>query len=108
VYCIKNPASFSDSSGGTKVGTRSTNNGYISGWTNPTASGFEYALYPNAVSGSESSYVCDYCDYGSSGVVLCVGGNYGQSQGRGAFCLGGDYTASYSSSNVGCRLQKLP
>ena len=108
VYCIKNPASFSDSSGGTNVGTRATSSNYISGWTNPTASGFEYALYPNAVSGSESTYVCDYCYYNSSGVVLVVGGNYSQNQGLGAFYLSGDNAASNSFASIGCRLQKLP
>ena len=108
VFCIKNPASFSDTSGGTNVGTRATSSGYISGWTNPTASGFEYALYPNAVAGSESTYVCDYCNYNSSGVVLFVGGDYGQYQNRGAFYLLGNNAASGQISNVGCRLQKLP
>lgn len=108
VYCIANPASFSDTSGGTNVGTRATSNGCISGWTNPTADGFEYALYPNAVSGSETTYVCDYCDYYASGVVLCVGGNYFQYQYRGAFCLVGNYAASGAYAYIGCRLQKLP
>ena len=108
VYCIKNPAQFSDTSGGTNVGTRATSGGYISGWTNPTASGFEYALYPNAVAGSESTYVCDYCYYSSSGVVLRVGGGYVQSQNRGAFCLVGNVAASVQGSDIGCRLQKLP
>lgn len=108
VFCIKNPASFSDTSGGTNVGTRATSSGYISGWTNPTASGFEYALYPNAVAGSESTYVCDYCYYDSSGVVLRVGGSYGQNQSHGAFCLVGNNAASSQSSGIGCRLQKLP
>lgn len=108
VYCIANPASFSDTSGGTNVGTRATSSGYISGWTNPTADGFEYALYPNAVSGSETTYVCDYCYYYASGVVLRVGGYYGQNQYYGAFCLSGDYAASYQSAVIGCRLQKLP
>lgn len=108
VYCIKNPASFSDSSGGTNVGTRATFSNYISGWTNPTASGFEYALYPNALSGSKSTYVCDYCYYNSFGVVLLVGGSYDQGQGRGAFCLFGDYAASDSVASIGFRLQKLP
>lgn len=108
VYCIANPASFSDTSGGTNVGTRATSSGWISGWTNPTADGFEYALYPNAVSGSETTYVCDYCNYSASGVVLCVGGNYYQSQNYGAFYLDGDYTASGALANIGCRLQKLP
>ena len=108
VYCIANPASFSDTSGGTNVGTRATSSGYISGWTNPTADGFEYALYPNAVSGSETTYVCDYCYYSASGVVLSVGGYYGQDQYRGAFCLDGDSAASGASASIGCRLQKLP
>ena len=108
VYCIANPASFSDTSGGTNVGTRATSSGYISGWTNPTADGFEYALYPNAVSGSETTYVCDYCGYSASGVVLYVGGDYGQGQGYGAFYLVGDNAASVAVAYVGCRLQKLP
>lgn len=108
VYCIANPASFSDTSGGTNVGTRATSSGYISGWTNPTADGFEYALYPNAVSGSETTYVCDYCCYDASGVVLYVGGGNGQSQYHGAFCLYGDYAASVANAYIGCRLQKLP
>ena len=108
VYCIANPASFSDTSGGTNVGTRATSSGWISGWTNPTADGFEYALYPNAVGGSETTYVCDYCYYGASGVVLFVGGYYGQVQDRGAFYLGGGNAASSASGNIGCRLQKLP
>lgn len=107
VYCIANPASFSDTSGGTNVGTRATSSGYISGWTNPTADGFEYALYPNAVSGSETTYVCDYCYYFASGVVLYVGGDYGQNQSYGAFYLFGN-AASNAYANIGCRLQKLP
>lgn len=108
VYCIANPASFSDTSGGTNVGTRATSSGWISGWTNPTADGFEYALYPNAVSGSETTYVRDYCNYDASGVVLRVGGYYGQVQYHGAFCLYGSNAASDASTNIGCRLQKLP
>lgn len=108
VYCIANPASFSDTSGGTNVGTRATSSGWISGWTNPTADGFEYALYPNAVSGSETTYVCDYCYYSASGVVLFVGGYYGRNQSRGAFFLGGDSAASSADTSIGCRLQKLP
>ena len=108
VYCIADPADFSDSSGGTQVGTRATSSNWISGWTNPTADGFEYALYPNAVNGSESGPVCDYCNYYSGGVVLRVGGSYYQGQDYGAFCLGGDNGASNAGSGVGCRLHKLP
>ena len=108
VYCIKNPASFSDTSGGTNIGTRPTSGGWISAWSIPSVSGFEYALYPSAVAGSESTYICDYCYYDASGVVLCVGGGYIQYQGLGAFCLSGNGAASSASANIGCRLQKLP
>lgn len=106
VYCIKNPAQFSDTGNGTLVGTRAASGGYISEWTNPTVSGFEYALYPNAVNGSEDTYVCDDCGWG--GGVLFVGSYDIQSQEQGAFFLNGNFIGSDSSSIIGCRLQKLP
>ena len=108
VCCIKKPASFSDSSGGTLTGTRPTSSGYISAYNIPTASGFEYALYPSAVAGSDSTYIPDRCYYNSSGTVLYAGGDYGQYLYVGLFCLGGDGSASYAVSDVGSRLQKLP
>lgn len=108
VYCIKNPASFSDTANGTLVGTRATSSNYIKSWTNPTASGFEYALYPSTVGGSETTYVPDYCYYSAGGVVLRVGGSYYQNQYHGLFYLGGSGTASDSSGYIGSRLQKLP
>lgn len=106
VYCIKNPASFSDSSGGTLVGTRPTSGGWISAFNVPTANGFEYALYTSAISGSEATYITDYCY--SGGVVLCVGGSYAQVQDYGLFCLFGPGSASGTYGGVGSRLQKLP
>ena len=108
VYCIQNPAKFSDNSGGTKIGTRPTSDGYISDWSLPTAAGFEYALYPSAVNGSETTYIADYCSYSSGGVVLCVGGSYYQYRSRGPFYLYGDYAASYYITDIGSRLQELP
>lgn len=65
-------------------------------------------MYPSAGAGSENTYVCDYCDYGASGVVLGVGGNYRQRQSHGAFYLVGSAAASVASASIGCRLQKLP
>jgi hypothetical protein len=108
VYCINNPANFSDTTGGTKVGTRPTTDGYISDWSIPTATGFEYALYPSAVSGGEQTYIADNCYYNSSGVTLNVGGGYAQSQYFGMFCLYGHYTASNSYGYLGARLMYLP
>jgi hypothetical protein len=107
VYIINKPASFSDSSGGTKVGSRPTSSNYIKAFNVPSASGLEWALYPSEVS-SDTSYVGDYCNYNSSGVVLNVGGNYGQYQFHGAFYLNGDSSASGTSAFIGSRLQKLP
>lgn len=108
VYVFNNPSEYSDTSGGTKTGTRPTSGGYISQWSVPSVSGYDWALYPSAVSGSDSTYVADYCYYYSSGVVLYVGGNYNQSQDHGAFSLSGFYAASGSLSSVGARLQYLP
>jgi hypothetical protein len=108
IYCIKNPSSFSDTANGTNIGTRPTSGGYISAWSVPSASGFEYALYPSAVEGSETTYICDYCYYYSSGVVLLCGGSYYQAQYHGLFYLYGSNAASYSNVYIGCRLQKLP
>lgn len=108
VYCIKDPAQFSDTGNGTLVGARATSDGFISEWTNPTTSGFEYALYTNAVNGMVNTYVCDYCFYGSNGVALCVGAYYLQYPYFGAFFLFGSCEASYVDRGIGCRLQKLP
>ena len=108
IYCIKNPANFSDTSGGTLVGTRASSTGYTSGWTSPAANGFEYALYPNAVSGTDSTYVCDRCSYNDGGVVLNVGGSIGRAQSFGAFCLYGGDAAASAAYYIGSRLMKLP
>ena len=108
VYAIKNPSNFSDTSGGTLVGSRSTTSGYTSAWNVPNVNGLEYALYPSATNGTDSTYVCDCCYYDSSGVVLRVGGYYSQGTDRGLFFLGGDSAASGAVTGIGCRLVKLP
>lgn len=109
VFCIKNPANFSDSSGGTNVGSRATASGYIKGYTQPSVQGFEYALYPNSVDSNldGSTYIGDYCYYSSSGVVLRVGGDYYQTQLRGLFCLYGYDAATNKNINLSSRLMKL-
>ena len=108
VFCIKNPDSFSDTSGGTNVGTMATSSGYISGWTNPTADGFEYSIFPNSFQGSETTYVCDSGNYPAYGVVLYSGGYFGNHQTSGAFCLYGNVRESSTLVYIGCRLMKLP
>ena len=111
VYVINNPANFSDTTGGTNVGTRANANGVVTQWTDPSSiTGLEYALYPAAVTedSNHETYDCDYSSYYASGVVLYVGGYYGQSQYYGAFFLSGYYAASVKSADRGSRLQMLP
>lgn len=109
VYCIKNPTNFSNSGGGTLVGSRLTQSGYIKSWNIPFASGFEYALYPNDVDGAldGSTYITDYITYASDGVVLYVGG-FRSSRYAGTFALNGDAGSSAYYQGIGCRLMVLP
>lgn len=109
VFCIKNPANFADNTGGTNVGTRGNASTFITTWSNPSVSGFEYALYPtNNSGGSESTYVCDMCNYNSTANAIRMGGDNGTGITRGAFAFFGDSTASSPYNYIGSRLMKLP
>jgi hypothetical protein len=110
VYAYNKPSEYSDTTGGTNVGSRPTTSGVPTAFNMPSATGYEWAMYPSAqVSDSTySKYVTDYCDYYGSGVVLCVGGVYGQSQDFGMFYLNGGNGADDSGGGIGVRLQYLP
>ena len=102
---ILNPSNFSDSSGGTNIGTPS--NGWPSKFTVKSVSGMPTLFIPTAASGSESTYSCDNWYFYTSYPCLCVGGNYGRDTNRGLFYV--NYSsASNADGNVGCRLQELP
>lgn len=102
---ISNPNNFSDSANGTLVGTPSS--GYPSDFTIPTASGLEWALFPSAANGSQTTYVPDYWNFFGGYPCLYHGGGYSQCQDRGPFYI---YCSSalYTYDNVGCRLQERP
>ena len=102
---IKNPAQFSDSANGVLVGKPVA--GYPSDFTIPTQDGLEWALFPSAANGSQTTYVPDYWSYYGSNPCLLHGGYYYQSLNRGPFCVyyGG---TSYQDSSIGCRLQERP
>lgn len=112
IYVYNNPSTYSDTSGGTKIGLRSSTNGYIKQWNVPTVSGYEWALYPVTVGGSTSTYVTDYCEYsysGTSGKNLYVGGSYnGHSLNYGGFYLDGSISAGTAEGFIGFRIQYLP
>lgn len=102
---IKNPAQFSDSANGVLVGKPVT--GYPSDFTIPTQDGLEWALFPSAANGSQTTYVPDNWYYGGSSPCLRHGGYYDQSLDRGPFCVYYSGTSNQYSS-VGCRLQERP
>lgn len=102
---IKNPAQFSDSANGTLVGKPV--GGYPSDFAIPTQSGLEWALYPTASSGSQTTYVPDSWDFNGSSPCLVHGGDYDQVLDYGPFCVSCNSTSN-RYSNFGCRLQERP
>ena len=102
---IKNPAQFSDSANGVLVGKPV--GGYPSDLAIPTQDGLEWALYPSAANGSQTTYVPDYWNFNGSYPCLHHGGGYDQVLNHGPFCVSYDST-SYSVTNIGCRLQERP
>lgn len=110
IYTYLNPSTYSDSSGGTNTGTRSTSSGCISAFGVPSATDYEWALYPSSFvsDSSYSTYVADSGGYSSSGVVLYVGGYCNQRRYYGMFSLYGYSSSSYSSGYSGARLMYLP
>ena len=111
VYIVKNPANFTDydTTNAVNVGQRANTSNCVSDFFVPSTSGYEWALYPNEVYGTDyTKYVADHCRYNSSGVVLRFGGYYNQSQSYGMFSLSGNSDASYQDSSLGSRLQYLP
>ena len=104
---IKNPAQFSDSANGVLVGQLPGSGGYPSDLAIPTQDGMEWALYPSAVNGSQTTYVPDGWYYVASTPCLCHGSSDYWSLQRGPFYV--YYSgASNASANTGCRLQERP
>ena len=102
---IKNPANFSDTTGGTSVGTPTS--GWPSAFSVKNVSGTYNMFIPSASSGSETTYSCDIWGFIASFPCLCMGGDYSQGGYRGLFYVGYN-TASGADVSVGCRLLELP
>ena len=102
---IKNPNQFSDSANGVLVGKPT--DGYPSDFAIPTQSGLEWALYPIAKAGSQTTYVPDYWYFYGSYPCLYHGGNCFQYLSHGPFYV--YYSgASIAYDYIGCRLQERP
>lgn len=101
---ILNPSEFSDSSGGTAVGTPS--NGRPSAFTVKTRGGYPLFI-PTAANGGIETYSCDAWNFSSLYPCLYVGGNYSHDVNFGLFYVDSN-SASVSSAYISCRLQELP
>lgn len=110
VYIHRLPQNFADSTSlGLKLGvSRPESNGYISALKSGTATGTRSCVYASAVSGSKSTYCGDYCEYISSGAVLCVGGYWNAPSSAGLWCLNGFFGSSYGYTQIGARLAYRP
>lgn len=107
-YITLNPSNFSETSGGTLVGSRYTgSNVFSSAFLIPSVSDYEWAILVSDASGSDSTYVCDAYFYVASNVGLRQGGNASNNQYRGLFYLD-DCSPSTSHFGTGCRLMILP
>lgn len=67
----------------------------------------EWALYPSAVNGSQTTYVLDDWRFDGSDPCLCRGGYYYPYLYYGPFCVYCQ-SASYQDYDIGCRLQERP
>jgi len=102
---ILNPASFSDSSGGTLAGLPSSD--YPTKFTVTSNGGFQMFYASEANNGSQSTYSCDAWGFNAFSPCLFAGGDYVKSANQGLFCV---YASGPSSApgNIGSRLQELP
>ena len=105
VNAIRNPANFSDTTGGTKIATRPTTSGVVTEWTIPTQEGYEGWLYAKEAPFHRSVFRSggDHCNYNASNVVLHVGGNYSQNQNHGLFYMN-DNSVSNKNTNIGSHI----
>ena len=108
IYIIKNPTNFADSSNGTLVGTRPDKSGYTTAYSISTTRGYTWFMYPSAVGGSDSTYICDDSYYNRDSYVLRQGGGYSQNQQTGLFRLYGDANSSSKGAALISRLMYLP
>jgi len=108
VYSIINPAEFSDSTGGVLVTTRPTSSGYISGYSIPSVNGYDWFMYPSALNGSDSTYVCDYEWSTSNSNNPLHGGGSCNNVTYGLFFTNSGWSFNNNAHITGSRLMVLP
>lgn len=102
---ILNPSNFSDSSGGTSVGTPTS--GWPSAFNVVNQAGFPMII-PSASNGGENVAPCDYWGFSISNPVVFAGGDYSQYGHHGLFFVSFTGVASTGGGGLASRLQELP
>ena len=112
IYCFEDFTDYSDSYSSANailVGRRANVSKYIQDFDQSNVNGFDWVLYPgNNDTANSQNQVPDSCFFGTTGVVLRVGGDYSQGAYCGLFCLSGYSAASNQGGSFGVRLQKIP
>lgn len=104
VYVCTDPAKYADdtATGYTNIGTKAQSYGYIKSLGfSPDA---PYAFFPEAIGGSDSTYIPDRCYYNSGWRVLLVGGTWGDGLSAGLFACSMGHASSIARSSLGARL----
>lgn len=101
---ILDPSKYSDSSGGTSIGTPS--NGAPSAFTVSNKAGFSM-FFPTEAKGNTVTYSCDSWGFSASDPCVYVGGGYFTAGVYGMFFCSG-YSATSGASGISPRLQELP
>lgn len=104
VYVCTDPTKYADdtATGYTNIGNRAQDGGFIKSFgLSPDA---PYAFFPEAIGGSNSTYIPDGCYYLIDWCVLYVGGFWGSRQYAGLFHFGANYAPSIARSSLGARL----
>lgn len=101
---ILNPYLYSDSRGGTSVGTPVR--GWPSAFNVSNQAGFQMII-PSAVYGGGNVGSCDFWNFSPSSPEVFVGGFYSQNDEFGLFFVGCS-AATVGATNIGSRLMELP
>ena len=108
-YVCLNPSKFADDTSTnytTLSYSKATSSGYISAIG--IDSNTPWAQIPTAVSGSNSTYLCDEYYRGFDWTVAYVGGYWNSGSSAGLFSLGSGFSSSYYGAYFGSRLLVLP
>ncbi len=105
VFYISNPTKFSDTEGGLNIGfARPAESGWVEYLKTGTSEYTQSIIFVAVIGGSADTYEGDYYSYEEIGVVLEIGGYWGDTVKDGLYTLSANHPASGSYQGTGGRL----